>query len=212
MGTTSQLILKYLERHQTASCSQIGRGLNISRANAHYHISNFIEHGLVEQLPQAVSHLKRGRPTKLYQLSKQAHPDALLNLTTCLLAEFDEHGKTNDEKRTALIAIARRLTPPLEIDNTATVSFPRLLNTIIFCLNEKGYKASWETHRGGPQITFRNCPYLPLVTNHPVICEIDTLILQEMVGSTYQIKDVEVMSKTSEKLVSCKFSFQARQT
>ena len=203
---TSKQVLEYLENNQPASCTKIGKALDISRANVHYHISQFIEQGLVEQLPHTAVQQTRGRPTNLYRLSKQAHSDTLMHLTGCLLAEFVTHSKTQKEKTDALLNIAHRMFPQL---NSEISSLPRHLNSILFRLNERGYKASWETHRFGPLITFRNCPYLSIIEKHPIICRIDTMILQEMLGATYVIAESSLMSETPHKSGDCKFFFHA---
>jgi predicted ArsR family transcriptional regulator len=104
-------------------------------------------------------------------------------------------------------SLARKLAPEL---GEELLSLPRLLNTIIFCLNEKGYKASWETHRDGPVIIFRNCPYLPLVASHPVVCQIDIQILKELLGDTYQITGALLRKNAFEQSNVCKFTLQTR--
>ena len=202
---TSRQILDYLEKNQPASCTKIGNALDISRANVHYHISKFIEQGLVEQLLVFPVIQTRGRPTNLYQLSKQGHPDTLIHLTGCLLTEFTARSETPKEKYKAMLKIGRSMFPHLECEKQ---SHPRYLNNIISRLNERGYKARWETHRDGPLFTFRNCPYLSIIENYPILCEMDALILQDMLGSTYKLADSSLMRETPQKSADCRFFFR----
>lgn len=204
---TSQKVINYLEHNQPASCTKIGNALNVSRANIHYHISQFIKQGLVKQIPQPSVTQPRGRPTQLYQLAKQTHPDTLTHLIDCLLNDITTQNKTQGEQQHALLRIARKMFPRLESE---TQSLPRYLNNIISKLNERGYKANWETHRDGPLITFRNCPYLSIIENHPVMCKIDTLIVQELLGSPYVIANSSLMSEDPKMSDYCRFFFRVR--
>ena len=205
--STSQLVLDYLEQNQPASCTKIGNALDISRANAHYHICQFMEQGLVEQLPQTNNNLKKGRPTHLYRVAKQAHPDTLMHLTGCLLAEIEAQNKTHDKKQQAMLRVARRMFPSLADENPSP---PRLLNNIISILNERGYKARWETHREGPLITFRNCPYFSIIDSFPMMCQIDALILQELVGDTFIIANSYFITEAPRDSAHCRFYFSAQ--
>lgn len=50
--------------------------------------------------------------------------------------------------------------------------------TVTKRLIEFHYLARWEAHRGRPHLIFENCPYKPLIHEHPELCAVDVLIIE----------------------------------
>jgi predicted ArsR family transcriptional regulator len=87
MPTSRQKILAYIRKQQTASAMEISRAMKMTSANARYHLEHLEANGLIEVAGQRRKE-GRGRPLRVYGLSRTTLGDNLDNLADALLAEF----------------------------------------------------------------------------------------------------------------------------
>lgn len=171
MSTRDQ-ILTYLARHQTASAAQISHALQLSAADIRHHLAGLARAGMVQRAG-TTSTGERGRPRQLYRLTPQARQHNLVGLAHSLLNHLLAAGNVQE-----LDQLAKRLA---NFDPSATSQAQRLVQAIKR-LNELEYEARWEAHAGAPVILFGNCPYAPLIDQHPELCQMDAALIAHLSG------------------------------
>ena len=62
-------------------------------------------------------------------------------------------------------------------------------------LNNMNYHASWEARPQGPRVALRHCPYRDLAQKHPILCELDEILLQELFGSELVLSQKRAFGK-----------------
>ena len=172
MQITRGKILDYLLHNPGTSAGELGRVLEMTPANIRYHLDILLENGEVQisgQRPAGGS----GRPIYLYNLSSQTLGDNLLALLEAIFETLQEH--TDSEMILELIAsnLAKNHMP--EKTNPIT-----RYNLAVEYLNRLNYHASWNARPEGPRVELRHCPYHDLALNHPLICQVDQIILSSL--------------------------------
>ena len=84
----------------------------------------------------------------------------------------------------------------------------RRLKTMIGLLNERGYQASWEAYRSGPQFIFQNCPYAGIIEKHILLCKMDIAILQILLGN--RMVQTQKMNCQAGRVGNCVFQVQMK--
>jgi predicted ArsR family transcriptional regulator len=169
---TSQLILEHLSERPGATVRQLSRALRLTPADIRYHLSKLLQQDLVSVV-QTKYPGERGRPARTYALNQLTKPNNILSLTQAALTIL--FGKAAAEKNLALENLADQMMP---YHSTHSGSMTQIIIRLIGRLNQSGYSARWEARSKGPCIIFSNCPYRPLLSQFPELCEIDRLILQ----------------------------------
>ena len=175
MTTVRQQIFNYLKKHQLASAADIARDLRMTPANARHHLSLLRGDGRVEQMGERRE--GRGRPQKLYGLSRATLGDNLDQLAEGLLAEWLD-GLPENEKEARLKRLALRLGGNAGEDLGNAPVLRRLAGTVER-LNRLGYQSRWEAHADGPRIILGYCPYVVIIERHPELCQMDAALLED---------------------------------
>ena len=168
--TARQKILDYLKRNQTVSSREVARALQMTPANARYHLSILASDGRAEVI--SMRQEGRGRPVKVYRLAGTLAGDNLAALADALLTEAG----TSVDMDTLGKRMAR------EID-TSGRPLTRRLATTIERLNELHYHARWEAGAEGPRVILGYCPYAAVIRQHPHLCQMDSALLGKLLGS-----------------------------
>ena len=191
-ATTRQKILEYLKRNRTVSSRELARDLQMTPANARYHLGILVADGRVEVTTQR--QMGRGRPEKVYRLAGTLVGNNLSALADALLTEAD--GKVEME------ALGRRLA-----GENAAVDQPlmRRLVSTVERLNDMHYQARWEAGAGGPRIVLGHCPYATVIEDHPTLCQMDTVLLGELLAG--QVRQVAKLEEGAGGLPYCVFVF-----
>jgi predicted ArsR family transcriptional regulator len=177
METTRQRILEQLSSKHSLSASELSRVLGTTAANMRHHLGILLREGaieIVEQRPGA----GRGRPTRLYALTRQAQAHNLDRLADALLQELLE-GLQPEERLAALRRIARRLGGQPGGVGTLT----QRLNACVSLLNKLNYQARWEARSSGPRLVFAHCPYALILPGHPELCQLDNNLLEGLLDA-----------------------------
>jgi predicted ArsR family transcriptional regulator len=168
----------------------LSRSLNLTRADIRYHLNALLRAGHVVQMP-LISHLEinpRGRPAKTYQLSASARADSLAQLAHVLLAMLQEA----DSPMNGLHALADRLFPASGL-NALEPHLSQRLNEVIRLINQRPYQARWEAHAAGPLVFLHNCPFAAIIRQHPELCQVDRLSLENLTKmSARQTKKIDL--------------------
>lgn len=196
MKTTRQQILDLLKTKEIATATEICRALHITHANARHHLNILEKEGLVQvtghQIPS-----KRGRPARQFRLSSKIQEHNLNELASTLL-DFLEAQPPQDLAH----LIANRLTEQVELSNSKLTLIKKLQSCIIF-LNLRHYKSRWEAHTNAPHIVFEHCPYKQIITEQPVLCQVDARLLENLL--TLPVEQIAKLEKTPQGIEFCMF-------
>lgn len=188
--TTRKKILDYLKRNRTVSSREIARALQMTPANARYHLGILAADGRVEAISQR--QVGKGRPEKVYRLAGTLVGDNLSVLVDALLAEADEDIEIE--------AVGRRIAGALA---TAGQPLMRKLVSTVERLNSMHYQARWEAGAQGPRIVLGHCPYAGLVEQHPQLCQMDSALLAELLGS--EVRQTAKLESGAGGVLYCAF-------
>ena len=201
MKSTRQRLTEYLQRRQFASAVDISHALHLTAADIRHHLSILEFEGVVEVVSQRPAS-GRGRPTSLYQLSRQALSNNLDGLSNALLAETRQFVPEVERE-----AFNKRLAQRLVGEGYQTVRNPsqRFVNAIHF-LNQKNYQARWEARSDAPQVIFSHCPYAAALSDHPELCQIDGHVLSLLLASP--IKQTARLQPNPQGYPQCFFTIK----
>ncbi|MFL7867200.1 MAG: helix-turn-helix transcriptional regulator [Anaerolineales bacterium] len=178
--TTRQKILDYLKRNRTVSSHDLARALQMTPANARYHLGILAADGRVEVISQRQE--GRGRPEKVYRLAGTLAGDNLSVLTDALLTEAG--GKVEME------ALGKQVAG--ESNNVSDQPLMRKLASLVERLDAMHYQARWEAGAKGPRIILGHCPYSTIIEKHPELCRMDLALLSELLkGNLRQTAKLE---------------------
>ncbi len=187
MITARQKVLDYLKKNRAVTAREIARALKMSAPNVRHHLGILKADGRAEVM-SARKREGKGRPEKLYSLSRAALGDNLAGLADILLTEAGSEVRME--------AVGKRLAGQTGISNEASQSIAKRLASTVEKLNEAHYMARWEAGAEGPRVILGLCPYAAIIQKHPELCKMDTAML-----STLLRRDVEQRAKLSPMCV-----------
>ena len=187
---------KRLRLSPNVTTEELSRLLNLTRADIRYHLKGTFA-GLGRSSRCRSSHdlggNPRGRPAKTYQLSASARPDVLAQLADILLTMIQAKAKQQPN----LQGLADQLFPVPAVSAVETHLSQRL-NAVIQMINQRPYQARWEAHAVGPLVFFHNCPFAPIIRQHPELCQVDRLSLENLTGmAARQTRKIDLDGPTS---------------
>ena len=176
MQETRQHILEILKEREQATVDDIVCDLRerrrvITAVTVRHHLSRLQQDGLITA-PQLRHRSSPGRPQHIYVLAEKAQehfPDNYQDLAAALLNQIEtiiQPGDINvilEGVADHMAASAPHIIGSLEERLDAAVQF----------LNQKGYRANWESNEEGYVLYTRNCPYHQLSASNKSLCEMD---------------------------------------
>jgi predicted ArsR family transcriptional regulator len=175
METIRTQIMEYLKNRQQASTAELSHSLMVTRADIRYHLNLLEQNGVVEKHISAEVPSK-GRPTYIYTLANRALPENYLGLARALL-EINVQANSHMNSLDLLANVLIKPAAPSKRGN--------LLGDLTHKLNQSGYQARWEASSHGPRIIFRNCPYISLVKDFPILCLMDKRMIEIVVNTPF---------------------------
>jgi predicted ArsR family transcriptional regulator len=172
VDTTRQRILDQISSKRSLSAGELSLALGTTAANIRHHLGILVAEDAIEIIDQRPG-AGRGRPTRLYALTRQARAHNLDKLAGVLLQELLE-GLQPAEQMAALARVADRLGQQAE----AAGSLTQRLNACVQLLNDMNYQARWEARSSGPRLVFAHCPYAMILPEHPELCRMDASLLE----------------------------------
>jgi predicted ArsR family transcriptional regulator len=172
MITARHKILAHLKKKRAISAREIARALKMSAPNVRHHLGVLVSDARVEVVSTRRRE-EKGRPEKLYSISRTALGDNLARLADALLAEAGTKVKME--------ALASHMLGGQEI---SAQSMARRLALVVEKLNEMNYQARWEAGAEGPQVILGLCPYSAIIEKHPELCKMDVALLMGLVGGS----------------------------
>ncbi|MEW6407021.1 MAG: hypothetical protein AB1649_35030, partial [Chloroflexota bacterium] len=161
------------------------RALDMSAANVRHHLSVLVADGRAEVM-SARRLDGKGRPEKLYSISRAALGDNLAALASALLAEAGPEVQME--------GLANRIVAGREVAPNQPMG--KILASLVEKMNEMNYQARWEAGAEGPRVILGLCPYAAIIEKHPLLCRMDASILSKMLG-----RDVEQRLKLAPMCV-----------
>ncbi len=170
MFTARQKVLAHLKKNRGVSAREIGRALNMTAANVRHHLSVLVADGRAEVI--SVRKIEgKGRPEKLYAISRAALGDNLAALASALLTEAGT--------KVQMEALASRLANGSE---NAGQPMAKRLASLVEKMNRMNYQSRWEAGAEGPRIILGLCPYAAIIEKHPELCRMDAALLKNLLG------------------------------
>ncbi len=193
-------ILEYLRSNRCASVSEIAASLDVTRADVRYHLKALLDERLIRaaDAPEMPKRSGRGRPAQRFQLTGRSLPDNNQMLASALLRLYMQtSGRTPQETAAELAATV------FDAPQISSMPLFQGLFHLITELNQRHYDAHWEAHRSGPQIFFENCPYASILSEFPLLCEMDRQFISRSAGvPAEQLKRID---KSRRKPPACLF-------
>jgi len=206
-GSTRQSILEYLLKYHTATSAELSEAFHFTKENIRHHLNILLYEGLIEVLPETtITRNQPGRPNLVYHIHLENQPGNMVQLAVVLFRTYLENLKSEPEKQAGLKKLAKILFPSSDKDIKPT----QLYNQSIERLNQHGYQARWEAHHEGPLFSFRNCPYATAQKEQPELCQMDSFILENLLGSP--VNQVTKMNFNGKNPPSCIFSLDFLKT
>ncbi len=170
--TARQRVLAYLEKNRLASAQDVARALRMTPANARHHLGILAADGRVEAVSRKGG--GKGRPQKVYRLAGKLAGDNLALLLGALLDELPPDGR---EQVLAKIGRDQAGSPGL-----TSQPLMKRLSAAVERLNGLHYQSRWEAGAEGPRVILGHCPYSVVIAEHPELCGMDAVLLEELLG------------------------------
>ncbi len=181
MQTTRKAILNYLKEKGQATVDELAEALDLTSVTVRHHLDILRSEALVSE-PVVRHRNSRGRPQHVFTLTDQASehfPKNYDRLAGAMLAELKAH-------RPQLVnvifeGVATRLSSEAS-GTSANDPWRKRLERVVQFLNERGYVARWEQTDQGYLIHTSNCPYEALAGAHPELCQMDLVLIGNLLG------------------------------
>ncbi len=184
----------------------------MTNANARHHLAILEAEGLVTVVGQRLAHGK-GRPAYIYRPSGQLASHNFDRLCAALLEEIsfsNPMGLQNEVLDRLASSIINNLKmkqvtgEPAIIERTATSThLSQRLYWTISQINQMNYQARWEARADAPHIIFNHCPYKAILSHHPELCQLDTWLLEHVLGVA--VEQVAKLAQDQRGLHLCIF-------
>lgn len=208
MSTSRQEILEYIRIHGAVSAVEIARALRMTRANAHHHLDILCDMDQIEVIGSRPTG-GRGRPAHLYRLSERNIGDNLDTLASAFLQVSYQNYEDRDHwqfLQSLAHIIVDQIAAELNIDKASggvPSSLTLRLNRAVQILNQMKYQSRWEAHADAPNLILGHCPYARIIDQHPELCQLDGMIIEEILG--HSVMQVSKLSLNPSGLRFCQF-------
>ena len=201
MKTSRERLLDYLYAHHPLTAIEISQALRMTEANARHHLGILKNQGLVDitgKRPAA----GKGRPLLLYSPSEKALGDNLGSLAGALLEELLADLPQAEQKK-ALQRVARRIPAQTIAARDGPANLTQRLYSAVQQLNAWNYQARWEAHADGPRLVLAHCPYATILPEHPELCSLDALLLEQLLNKP--VEQIARLALDAHALPYCVF-------
>ena len=195
-----QRFLVYFHKNHIAFAGELSRVFKITSSDARHHLRILQSEGLVEVV-ELMKGEGKGRPVKVYGLSRLARGDNLQPLVDALLKEW-VGTLTPRETDPALERLAEHLMRNSSQNDRDPLA--RKLAQCIDYMNKMHYHSRWEAHASGPRIIFESCPYASIISTHPELCLLDKKLLEKNLGGS--VEQLAKLEKGTRNIPVCVFS------
>jgi len=172
--TSRRKIFELLKKSKSATAGELASMLDCTTSNIRHHLDQLLEDKLIKVI-KVQRKMNRGRPAQVYAPSSLIAEDSLETLTGILLEMVIKENIGND----SLIEIVHKIIG--RDQEIGSLNSNQMISLAINRMNKLHYQAHWEAGRRGPSIILGNCPYKSIIEEHPELCQMDALMLREMI-------------------------------
>lgn len=199
MQPTRQAILEHLKTHGQATVDELAEFLGLTSVTVRHHLDVLRGEGLVSE-PQIRHRISRGRPQYMFTLTERASahfPKGYGDLAGKVLDEV----RAMDPQMVNVIfqGVAARLSAEAAAPS-GEEPLPARLERAVRFLSDHGYVARWEAHADGYLLHTNNCPYEALSERNPELCQMDMVLVGNLLGVVPQR-----LSRLAEGATSCAY-------
>lgn len=193
MKTSRQRILEYIQAQRTMTIKELSDVFHSTEANIRHHLSILQQDGLITVVGER-SAAGRGRPSQVFGPSKHHLGNNLDLLVDALLSEIEASLPEAVQQR-LLEKVSTRLSTAIQVPAgsssggeasvpPASQGLPSPLRLIqaVQQLNMRHYQARWEARPDAPRVILGHCPFAAVIDNHPWLCQMDTSLLEGLLG------------------------------
>jgi DeoR family suf operon transcriptional repressor len=205
MQATRQLILEYLKKNGQATVDELADVLDLTSVTVRHHLDILRGEELVAE-PIIRRRTSRGRPQYQFALTEKASvhfPKRYDDLAQKVLSEV-KASASPQLVNVIFEGVAARLSAEAP-HPTAHETLPRRLNRAVQFLSERGYVAHWEKSAEGYLLHTSNCPYEALAAQHTELCNIDLVLVGNLLGLVPQR-----VQRLAEGAPSCAYLIRER--
>ena len=199
MQPTRKRILELLRDCQTCTVDSLSEALDVTTVTVRHHLDVLAKEGLVEM--NEVRHRETpGRPQHAWSLTPCAlerFPKNYQALSLLMLDEIKESLSAEDVRRISQ-GVASRMAVQAQINPTAKPE--QRMKAAVDYLNTCGYAADWEREGESFVLRTRNCPYHEASKQHSELCNMDLMLVAELLGTKPEVRE-----RMSEGGVACSY-------
>jgi len=193
MATTRDRILQTLLDQPKSTIKDMADAVNINAISVRHHLASLQADGLVtaEEERHGV-----GRPRLVYSLTQKGteiFPSNYLQLTDRLLHQL-QHTLPKDQLAGVFNRMAVSKAEDLRPEFEVITDPDKRVDYLASILTEDGHSVRWEKREDGTYfIEVGHCPYLQISKLHPVVCEYDQELFNQLLGM--EVKKVSSICK-----------------
>ncbi len=183
MQSTRQAILQYLKKNGQATVDELASVLGLTAVTIRHHLDIMRSENLVGD-PIVRHRVSRGRPQYVFALTDEASVHFPKNYDDLAAKVLDEVKAQIGGQVVNVIfeGVAARLSADAPRPVPGEPLAARLDRAVEF-LNARGYVAHWERTPDGCVLHTCNCPYEALADQHPELCNMDLVLVGNLLGA-----------------------------
>lgn len=193
-GSTRNRVLELLLSDGPLSAPELANRLGITSAGVRRHIQALAADGSIELARIDNQNLRRGRPPQRYKLTlagrrcfEQATDELAKSAIAELIALTGAKGLQGiAKKRLDSVAISYRR---LRAESPELKPWQALAQA----LDQDGYRASWRSETDQGDVYQYHCPVVSVASDFPELCEAETKLLAQLIGS--QVERVDTIAE-----------------
>jgi predicted ArsR family transcriptional regulator len=173
-------------RHGPSTATELAERLKLTPAAIRRHTGVLVEVGHIAPRPQKVEGQRgRGRPASVFILTDSGRAEFSHTYDKLAIAALAQlHQIAGDD---AIAEVARRnVEDVVDLFNQLVDDYPSRSAALVAALNAKGYMAVLRQLPDGEQLCQYHCPIMHVAAKFPKICEVESQVYAELVGSDIQ--------------------------
>lgn len=187
-GSTRQRVISSILHNGPSTAAELADRLGLTAAAVRRHLTTLTEDGVVESREQRVFGARgRGRPSRVFCLTDSGRADYYTAYDALAIAALRQLARAGGPD--ALNAVAQARVDDIEARyRTLREQDPRRdpVEALAEALSADGYAASTVPAAVGQQICQHNCPVAEVAKAFPQMCEAETQLFSELLGSRVQ--------------------------